>query len=73
MAVHHFKGVSGASHSEYTPSQAKAVKMARAKKTISVSLSKLELIQMRKVAGIRQASDEHTLKAFITKILKLKL
>ena len=73
MAVHHFKGVAGASHSTYTPTQAKAVKMAKAKKTISVSLSKLELIQMRKVAGIRQASDEHVLKAFITKILKLKL
>ena len=71
MAIHHFKGVEGASHSEYTPSQAKAVKMARAKKTISVNLSKLELIQMRKIAGIRQASDEHVLKAFITKILKL--
>ena len=70
MAVHHFKGVAGAKHSVYTPTQAKAIKMAKAKKTISVNLSKLELIQMRKIAGIRQASDEHILKAFITKILK---
>jgi len=34
MAVHHFKGVAGTKHSTYTPSQAKAVKMAKAKKTI---------------------------------------
>ena len=26
MAIHHFKGVEGASHSVYTPKQAKAVK-----------------------------------------------
>jgi len=71
MAIHHFKGVEGARHSVYTPSQAKAVKMAKSKNTISVNLSKQELIQMRKIAGIRMASDEHILKSFITKILNL--
>ena len=45
--------------------------MAKSKNTISVNLSKQELIQMRKIAGIRMASDEHILKAFITKILNL--
>jgi len=71
MAIHHFKGVEGARHSVYTPRQAKAVKMAKSKNTISVNLSKQELIQMRKIAGIRIASDEHILKSFITKILNL--
>ena len=45
MAIHHFKGVEGARHSVYTPSQAKAVKMVKSKNTISVNLSKQELIQ----------------------------
>ena len=42
MAIHHFKGVEGARHSVYTPRQAKAVKMAKSKNTISVNLSKQE-------------------------------
>lgn len=72
MAIHHFKGVEGASHSVYTPKQAKAVKMAKGKKhRLKLDLTDGELYQMKKVAGIRQASPEHILKAFITKILNL--
>lgn len=72
MAIHHFKGVEGASHSVYTPKQAKAVKMAKAKKKqFKVDLTDLELTQMRKIAGIRMASPDHIIRAFITKILKL--
>jgi hypothetical protein len=73
MPIHHFKGVDGASHTTYTPKQAKAVKMAKGKKhKLSVDLTEVELYQMKKIAGIRQASPDHIVKAFITKILNLK-
>ncbi len=72
MAIHHFKGVEGARHSVYTPSQAKAVKMAKAKKKqFKVDLTDTELTQMKKIAGIKMASPDHIIRAFITKILKL--
>ena len=41
MAIHHFKGVSGARHSEYTPTQAKAVRMAKPKKEGLAKLPKV--------------------------------
>ena len=73
MAIHHFKGVEGASHITYTPTQAKAVRMAKAKKKqFKVDLTDIELTQMRKIADVRQANPEHIIRAFITKILNLK-
>ena len=71
-SIHHFQGVKGASHTIYTPNQAKAIKLVKSKKTKhSIELSDKEIIQMRRIAGIRKASTEHTLRAFITKILSL--
>jgi len=67
--IYHFKGVAGASHTVYTPNQVKARKVAKSKTKYFVYLTDNEIMEMRKIAGIRRASTEHTLRAFITKIL----
>lgn len=70
--LYRFKGVAGVQDDIYSPTQAKAIKMAKdnALELVSTKVSKRELMQMREKANLPKNVDNETIiRQFITSVL----
>ena len=72
MGVYRFKGVTGVQDDIYSPTQVRAIQMAKdnSLELVSTKVSKKELDRMRDLANLpKNIDNENILRAFITKIL----
>ena len=72
MGIYRFKGVAGVEDSVYSPTQMKAIRMAKdsALELISTKVSKKELNRMRDIANLpRDIDNETIIREFITRVL----
>tara|TARA_R100000654_G_scaffold3366_1_gene11415 strand:- start:55 stop:282 length:228 start_codon:yes stop_codon:yes gene_type:complete len=72
MAIFRFKGVAGVEDNVYSPTQMKAIKMAKdnALELVSTKVSRKELNRMRDIANLpREIDNETIIREFITRVL----
>tara|TARA_Y100001937_G_scaffold117516_1_gene170857 strand:- start:218 stop:445 length:228 start_codon:yes stop_codon:yes gene_type:complete len=72
MGIYRFKGVAGVEDSVYSPTQMKAIRMAKdsALELVSTKVSKKELARMRAIASLPNDIDNETIiREFITRVL----
>tara|TARA_B100001057_G_C22139624_1_gene677717 strand:+ start:255 stop:482 length:228 start_codon:yes stop_codon:yes gene_type:complete len=72
MAIFRFKGVAGVEDNVYSPTQMKAIKMAKdnALELVSTKVSRKELNRMRDIANLPSEIDNETIiREFITRVL----
>lgn len=75
MGIYRFKGVAGVEDNVYSPTQMKAIRMAKdnALELVSTKVSKKELIRMRDIANLpRDIDNETIIREFISKVLNGK-
>ena len=72
MAIFRFKGVAGVEDNVYSPTQMKAIKMAKdnALELVSTKVSRKELNRMRDIANLpREIDNETIIREFIKRVL----
>jgi len=75
MGIYRFKGVAGVEDNVYSPTQMKAIRMAKdnALELVSTKVSKKELKRMRDIANLpRDIDNETIIREFISKVLNGK-
>ncbi len=75
MGIYRFKGVAGVEDNVYSPTQIKAIRMAKdnALELVSTKVSKKELNKMRDIANLPNDIDKETIiREFITRVLNGK-
>ena len=75
MGIYRFKGVAGVEDNIYSPTQMKAIRMAKdnALELVSTKVSKKELNRMRDIANLpRDIDNETIIREFISKVLNGK-
>ena len=75
MGIYRFKGVAGVEDNVYSPTQMKAIRMAKdnALELVSTKVSKKELNRMRDIANLpRDIDNETIIREFISKVLNGK-
>ena len=75
MGIYRFKGVAGVEDNIYSPTQMKAIRMAKdnALELVSTKVSKKELKRMRDIANLpRDIDNETIIREFISKVLNGK-
>jgi len=76
MGIYRFKGVAGVEDDIYSPTQVKAIRMAKenAVESVSTKVSKKELEKMRIIANLpnKNIDKDTIIREFITRILNGK-